>query len=147
MSRINMRTGITTEQVNDAAAAKDEYYSALEVREFDGIDDSAIETAIQYLNNAAEILADAFGNDHLATRRAADASIRAQVALEKNDKRDIKASKRLARLAARFDMYKSWFVMIDGVPVSVCDVRTEDGEVVYEGKRFPFIPVYMPKDD
>lgn len=147
MSRINMKVGITAEQVNEANAAYAEYRAALDGSVDGPIDASVIDQAIALMNEAADKLSATLGDDHIATRRVSDASIRAREALEKIIKNENKYYNKLDKLRAKVRSYNGWFVIINNVRVPIVLVKTVDGLIAYEGENHPFIPVYYPGTD
>jgi phage-related minor tail protein len=144
MSRINMKVGITAEQVNEANAAYKDYLAALSESVDDMSNAEVIGNAVSMMNEAAAILSAALGDDHMATRRVTDAMARATEAGEKITRADEKRDARISKLRAKVRSYDGWFVMIDNERVPVVDAETVDGIVAFEGKNYPFIPVYFP---
>lgn len=144
MSRVNMKVGITAEQVNEANAAYKDYLAALSESVDGATDTGVIDRAISMMNEAAEMLAASLGDEHMATRRVSDASVRAQEAMEKLIHADDKRDARISKLRAKVRSYDGWFVMVDGERVPVTEAETVDGIVAFEGKNYPFIPVYFP---
>lgn len=147
MSRINMKVGITAEQVNEANDAMNAYHAALESQVDGQVDTNLIDRAIALMDQAVDMLNATLGGEHAAARRVSDASIRAQEALDKVIKSRDKDDARITKLFNKVRMYDGWFVMVDGNKIPVTDVRTVDGLVVYGGENHPFIPVYFPVAD
>lgn len=144
MSRINMKQGITTEQVNEANAAYDELQSMFDKGVDGRVDLNIVDQAIAKMNEAADALSAVLGDDHMATRRVSDASIRAQVALEKLQQKGEDFDKKVEKLRAKVRSYDGWFVMVEGEKIPVTVAVVKDGRVIHGGEEHPFIPVYMP---
>ena len=143
MSRINMKVGITAEQVNEAFDAKTKYMELVNAKHTD-LDVSSLNVAIGDMNNAAQILANVLGDDHMATRRVSDASILAREAIKKIDGKVDKTGNQMVRALAKLRMYDGWFVVVGDEKIPVTEAVVVNGQVMHNGEKHPFIPAYMP---
>ena len=145
MSRINMKIGITVDQVIEARNAFNELgemNTAAENNDSDAMLSKAENDLIGVANAVETIL----GGDHIITRRINDAATRCAELSNKISEKKEQHDAKIAKLAAKVNSYSGWFVMVGTEKIPVTRALIIDGMVYHGGEMNIFIPVYMPNE-
>ena len=146
MSRINMKNGITVEQVNEAAEAYDALMSLNIDADVSGKSNRDMMVQVEKLRENADSVESMLGADHIAVRKIRDAADRLNLEADRIEKKAIRHDSRTASLIAKVNSYDGWFVMVEGEKIPVTRATVANGKVIHNGKQYPFVPVYFPSE-